>query len=255
MSQMNKMNCIAFRSALDAAPTEVSSEMLAHRRECPACDAFAQRHEDLERKLGQAVRIDVPEELASHVLLAHSLRLKNTRRWWNGRVLAAVAASLVLGLALSWLALRTDPLARDVVAHIEGEPSALTERGEISPAQVREVLASLNITLTGDLGTVHHASVCWVGTRQGAHLVLSGDSGPVTVLILPGDPVRHRVQIAATRFAGTILPSGEASIAIVGEPGETLEAIVHRLQESVQTQARAGSEVAGKTRSDDEEQA
>ena len=239
------MNCIAFRRALDTAPGYLSPEMLSHQRGCAGCETFAQRQEAFERKLAEAVRIEVPEELASHVLLAHSLRLKADRRVWRRRLLVSVAAaSLAIGVTASWLALRPGPLDRDVLSHIEKEASHLAEHRELSPAQVNEVLAPLDIMVAGDLGTVHYAGTCRIRKRLGAHLVLSGEKGPVTVLILPGERIGGRIPILDPSLRGIIVPVERGSIAIVGEPGEALDAIERRLRRAVRiaTRGRNGIE-------------
>jgi len=243
------MNCVAFRRALDSEPGYQSSEMLSHRRECASCESFARRQETLERKLGEAVRIDVPEELASRVLLAHSLRLKGERRVGRRRLLVSLAASLVLGLAGSWLLLRPGPLEREVVSHIENEAALLQERGELSLAQINEALAPLKITMAGDMGEVHYAGTCWVRSGFGAHLVLSGEKGPITVLILPGERVGGRIRIRGLsilepRFRGIITPTDDGSIAIVGSPGEAFDVIEQRVRQSLRTGSREARGIA-----------
>jgi len=246
------MNCVVFRRALDSEPGYQSPEMLSHRRECPGCDTFARRQEAFERKLGEAVRIDVPEDLWSHVLLAHSLRLKGERRVGRRRLLVSLAAGLVLGLAVSWLALRPGPLEREVVSHVEKEAFLLQERGELSPAQINEALAPLDITVAGDLGAVHYAGTCWVRTGFGAHLVLSGEKGPITVLILPGEQVAGRIPIRGLsilepRFQGIIAPTEGGSIAIVGAPGEAFDVIEERVRRSLRSGSREGRGVADRS--------
>jgi hypothetical protein len=212
--------------------------MLSHQRECAGCETFVQKLEAFERTLAEAIRIDVPEELASQVLLAHSLRLKADRRVRRRRLRVSVAAGLVLGVVGSWLALRPEPLDREVLSHIEKEASHLAERRELSPEQVNEVLATLDITVAGDLGTVHYAGTCWIHMRLGAHLVLSGEKGPVTVLLLPDQRVAGRIPIRDRSLRGIIVPVEWGSIAIVGEPGEALDVIERRLRHAVRIATR-----------------
>jgi hypothetical protein len=138
----------------------------------------------------------------------------------------------------SWLALRPEPLDREVLSHIEKEASHLAERRELSPAQVNEVLATLDITVAGDLGTVHYAGTCWIHMRLGAHLVLSGEKGPVTVLLLPDQRVAGRIPIRDRSLRGIIVPVEWGSIAIVGEPGEALDVIERRLRHAVRIATR-----------------
>jgi len=238
------MNCIAFRRALSLSPASWDEDLRAHGRECPGCGAFARRVLEFESKLAEAVRIDVPEGLASRVLLAHGLRLEGGRRVRRRRILLAFAAIAAIGLAASWLALAPSRLDRDVLAHIEAEPSHLHARDELSPAEVNQRLAPLGVGVEGELGPIRYAGTCWIRGRLGAHLVLQGERGPVTVLFLPDEPLSEPVPVRFERLQGIIVPAGRGSLAIVGEPGEALEIIERRLKRALQVASRDGPEVA-----------
>ncbi len=238
------MNCIAFRRALSLSPASPDDELRAHRRECPGCEAFARRLLQFESTLAEAVRIDVPEGLASRVLLAHSLRLEGDTRVRRRRLLLAFAAIAALGLAASWLALAPSRLDRDVLAHIEAEPSHLHARGELSRAEVNQTLAPLGVGVEGDLGTISYAGTCWIRGRLGAHLVLQGDRGPVTVLFLPDEPLGDRFPVRHELLQGIIVPAGRGSLAIVGRPGEALEVIEQRVKRALHVASREGPKIA-----------
>ncbi len=61
------------------------------------------------------------------------------------------------------------------------------------------------------------------------HLVIQGERGPVTVLLMPEEPVDAPVSLEDETSHGVILPVGGGSIAIVAPRGEALE----RIEESV----------------------
>lgn len=234
------MNCIGFRRALSVRPRSEDPEVLAHRRACADCEAFAWRQAAFERTLESAVRIPVPEGLASRILVAHGVGLEGSRRARHLRLRLTFAASAAMGLAVSWLVLRPAPLDRAVIAHIDQERSHLADRRDLSPDEVNQVLAPLGISVEAGVGRVHYAGTCRIRRHVGAHLVLKGEKGPVTVLLMPGEPVGRRLTVHDAEFRGIIVPAGEASIAIVGQPGEALDDVERRLRLAVRFASREG---------------
>lgn len=234
------MNCIGFRRALSVRPRSEDPEVLAHRRACADCEAFAWRQAAFERGLEDAVRIPVPEGLASRILVAHGVGLEASRRARRRRLRLSLAASAAMGSAASWLVLRQAPLDRAVIAHIERERSHLAERRDLSPEQVNQVLAPLGISVAVGVGRVHYAGTCRIRKDVGAHLVLQGENGPVTVLLMPGEPAGRRLTVHDAEFRGIIVPAGQGSIAIVGQPGEALAGIERRLRLAVRFAFREG---------------
>ena len=238
------MNCMGFRRALSVRPASQDPEVLAHRRDCADCDAFARRQADFERTLGEAARIPVPESLASRVLVAHGVALERGSRVRRRRLRVALAAGVALGLIASWLGLKREPLERAVLGHIDAERPHLADRRDLSPEQVNHVLAPLAIAVEAGLGQVHYAGTCRIRRHLGAHLVLPGEKGPVTVLFMPDERVAGRLPVRGARFQGIIVPAGRGSMAIVGEPGEPLEGIESRLRLTVRFATRDGPKVA-----------
>jgi len=54
------------------------------------------------------------------------------------------------------------------------------------------------------------------------HMVLQGENGSVTVLLMPGEQIDTRNPVDNGRFSGVIAPTRYCSMAIVGEDGEDL---------------------------------
>ena len=65
------------------------------------------------------------------------------------------------------------------------------------------------------------------------HLVMQGEQGPVTILLLPDEAVDAPVPIEGQGINGIILPVGDGSVAIIGERNEKLEAIEKNVVNSV----------------------
>ncbi len=68
--------------------------------------------------------------------------------------------------------------------------------------------------------------------------------GPVTVLILPGERIGGRIPILDPSLRGIIVPVERGSIAIVGEPGEALDAVERRILGAMRRGAREEPNVA-----------
>lgn len=239
------MNCLEFRSRLSTDPRDRSADLLAHRATCPACTAYAQQAARFEAHLAEAARLPVPPTLAARLVLNQTIH--HTRR----RRMLALAATVLLALgagAGAWRLWRPVPLEEIVVGHVLEERELLTATGIASPTQVTSVLRATGLAARAEIGEsangaslpraprldpigeVRYAGVCPIGRHAGGHLVLSGDRGPITVLLLPKEPVTHRHTLAAHGFSGVILPLGAGSMAIIGVPGENLESVERRLQ-------------------------
>lgn len=224
------MNCFEFRRVCIAEPRSASAEYRRHRADCAACAAFAERQEGFERALTKAVEIEVPAGLEARLILRQTTQRSAFAR---PRVLA-YAASLLVALGAA-LALVWEPRSPDidqlVMEHILDEPEHLMSQDEVPPARAAKVLASIGVTLRGDLGVIRFADRC--PGRPGAHLVLAGRSGPVTVMIMPTEPVPARQTLAHGGFAGVVVPAGTGSLAIVGFPGEPLDEYEQRVRAAI----------------------
>lgn len=231
------MNCIEFRRLYTAAPQHAPPAALAHREQCAACAAYAQRLQAFEPTLKNAVETAPPDGLAARILLRqamHESRQRRQRRWY------AVAAGLVLvvGLTVSiWLpSTPTLSLEQTVLHHIHNELHHLHDRKAVPSTQLSALLATIGTRLTAPaadpqpLGTVHYAGLCDMRRGRGAHLVVQGERGPVTLLVMPGEAIVDRKYVSDRRFNGIIVPVPGGSLAIVGEPEETLETIERRVR-------------------------
>ena len=157
--------------------------------------------------------------------------MSGSRRW----VQFGAAAALVIATAL-WLGVRgPSELPAAVMAHVHHEPASLvrTERAVPAP-QIDEVLRQASAELTRPVGLVTYVKLCPFRGHMVAHFVVQGEEGPVTVLLLPEENVVRTTPVRDEGFVGTLVPLEiGGSIAIVGEPRESLDAIRDRLVSAV----------------------
>ncbi len=230
------MNCLEFRRRIEAEPTIHDPALGSHREACAGCAAFAARVLRFDRRLREATRIEVPDGLASRILLRQSFgeRPRTLRRRWHA---AALAASVLLMVtAGTFVLLRANhdrALAREVVEMVRSAPYALAPAGPVSSRAVRAALGPAGVAVEGDLGRVRFAGRCRIGGRLAGHLVIDGDSAPVTIFFVPSARIAGTTTIRDQHLDGLLIPSPRGIIAVVGAPGERLERYARRARELV----------------------
>jgi hypothetical protein len=72
-----------------------------------------------------------------------------------------------------------------------------------------------------------------INGKKVPHLVIQGEHGPVTILLLPDEAVDDAVELEGESINGVLLPVGGGSVAIIGEKDEKLESIRQNVMNSV----------------------
>jgi hypothetical protein len=204
-----------YRAAILADPHNSDAELLDHREACAECRAYTEQLLKFESRLERAMRVAMTPK--ADVLPFGRKRGNATakpRRWM------AMAASVLLGAAIVggvWLTLPQSSLAAAVVAHMAGEPQAWRRTDVAVPQpELDDVLKNSKLRLKPDAGIVSYASSCTFRGYKVPHLVVQTASGPVTVMVLVHEAVRHPTQFDEQGYRGTIVPvPGHGSIAVL----------------------------------------
>jgi hypothetical protein len=189
--------------------------------------ALAADDEAFEALLARAARLERRP-------VSRARGLPGSRRW----VRFGAAAALVIATAL-WLGVpEPSELPAAVMAHVRHEPASLVRTEQSVPApRIDEVLRQAGAELARPVGLVTYVKLCPFRGRMVAHFVVQGEQGPVTVLLLPEENVVRTTPVREDGFVGTLVPLEiGGSIAIVGEPRESLDAIRDRLVSAVRWQ-------------------
>lgn len=231
------MNCLEFRRLCLAEPATQDSEFMRHKRDCVRCAAFARDVNQFEQKLVTALHVEVPDNLTSRIILRQSLSddVANGRQRRGVYALAAgvlLTVGLIVGVFLAMRAPSPSPDQR-VLAHIEMERKLLSTEWEVGRSELARVLDKAGVELKGSLGRVRHASLCPLSKNGGVHLVFDGSKGIVIVLLMPKDFVSKPVNVHSEKLEGVILPTGNGSMALVGQHGEHLQQIAQRIRQAV----------------------
>ncbi len=245
------MECLEFRREAGADPRHLNAAAAAHRDACAGCAESLRRTLALDEKILAALQVPVPDALRrGTTAVALDSSGESRRRASSARNAArfpgieprrwmALAASIVGGVAIGsllWIGGPRASLAEDVVKHMGHEPGAMVATShEADPAEVAAVLARAGVHLQPGVGTVSYASTCPFRGEKVPHLVVQTAVGPMTVMVLRDEKVPAGVEFDEGGYAGTIVPAGPGSIAVIGHaPTADLDQVAELVRDAIQ---------------------
>ncbi len=237
------MNCDQYRQAIAADPSEAFDGGALHSAECDSCSALKAEMRALDTRIAAALEIDVPDltmpELPAMAGKENVIDLSSRRaiRWttpaWVG-LAASIVLATVIGVRFVNTGVDHGTLAEQVVAHLDFEPKALTVTEEaVSDERLYSVVRPAIATINRDMGLITYAMSCKINGREVPHLVIQGEKGPVTILLMPHEMVDMPIELSGQSIEGVILPVGDGSIAIIGERGEAIDKVGTKIKETV----------------------
>ena len=194
----------------------------------------------LDLKIAKALQIDVPElrmpelpDIDTEKVATLPVRKRAMKPVWF-----AVAASVVLATSISLknssMFRSYDSLAEEVLAHLDHEPGAV-RNVDVAVSDERLARAVPASLATYERGTslITYAQPCVINGKDVPHLVIQGQNGPVTILLMPEENIAEATPVDGDNVKGVILPVGKGSIAIIGDREEPLELIQKNVINSV----------------------
>lgn len=232
------MNHEEYKKAVLADPhTEEGGE---HLLGSPESQAFRQEVIELDRQIERALSISVPElkmpELpeidTSNVESLASRRRMTAPRWLA--VAATVTLAAFLGFQLDQKDLSDATLAEQILDHMDHEQGAMVVSDRpVSDARLARVVPARIAQMDHSVGLITYAQSCKINGVESPHLVIQGERGPVTIILMPHESIDGPQSIEGESVNGVIVPVGNGSIAIIGEDGERLDRIEDKLRDSV----------------------
>ena len=229
------MNCEDYRQQIAADPSFDGGA--AHLRDCAACQAYRDEMQALERQIGRALAIEVPELRVPELPDIDTGNVVPLRRRIVTPTWLAVAATVVvaalLGIRMLGSGVQSDSLGAEILAHLDHEPYALqvTDR-PVSDSRLASVVPANVAKIDHSAGLITYAQSCVINGRVVPHLVIQGERGPVTILLMPEERISTAQELMGENINGVILPVGDGSIAIIGESGEPLEKLQQEIVRS-----------------------
>ena len=233
------MNHNEARLLIGGDPHTVSPELAEHLAGCPDCAQFQREMTVLDDNIRRALEkaplsVAPPDTTAATVTpIANApvaQRRKRTRSWSGWALAAGVAAISMIAV---WTLRPNDSLAHDVVAHIQYESKSWSSKDQVAAADVKETLAKAGVAIDMDSDKVMYAHSCWFRGHIVPHLVVSTPQGPVTVMVLPHESVKHRMSFHEDGMSGVITPAPHGSLAVIMQGNENIDAVAQQVQQSV----------------------
>jgi hypothetical protein len=231
------MNCEQYREAIAADPSFDGGA--GHLSECAACQAYRSEMQALDQTISRALALDVPQlqmpefpEIDTANVVSLSSRRITTPAWFA--VAATVVLAAFIGIRFVSTGIEYESLADEVLAHLDHEPAALRVTDvAITDDRLKSVVPAHVATMDHSAGLITYAQSCIIGGHQVPHLVIQGERGPVTILLMPEEMVDGPHSLSGDNVNGVILPVGKGSIAIIGDIDERLEKIEAQVLKSV----------------------
>ena len=232
------MNCEEYRQEIAADPSfDGAAE---HLSACAACRAFRKEMLSLDEMIGRALRLDVPEAVVPELpqiddgkVTALHARKPVAKTAWLA-IAATVVLAAVVGIRMSGLGVTYDSLADEVLAHLDHEPQALLpSTTPVSSERLAHVVPADVASMDPSNGLITYAQSCEINGNPVPHLVIQGEHGPITILLMPEEMVADAITLDGENVHGVILPVGDGSVAIIGAREEQLEQIEKSVLDSV----------------------
>ncbi len=232
------MNCNEYKEAIAADPSFDGGA--GHLSECTDCQSFRREMQSLDDKIARALAIDVPglelpelPDISAENVVALSARKPLSKRTWLA-LAASVMLAAVIGYRMSGIGVEYDSLADEVLAHLDHEPAALRiSSTPVSDRRLARVVPADVARPDHSAGLITYAQTCVINGNRVPHLVIQGEHGPVTILLMPEESIAEAESLDGEGIHGVILPVGGGSIAIIGEREEQLERIEKSVLDSV----------------------
>ena len=225
------MNCLDVRRQISIDPEHLDDITRVHLGECQACLNYAQEQQGFNEKLRNSLDIEVPNGLQARILLRQSTNQRNLYKYMVKRI-SSIAASIFLFVAvgLSVYVLSPASLETTVLAHVNDELHHLKEFKKVDQNKLNNMLGTLDLVASKAPAQMTYAGTCNIRKHKGAHFVVKGKQGKVTVLLMPGEQVSKAKVVSDKRFNGMIYPTQYGSMAVIGEQGENLEQVRNEFQ-------------------------
>ena len=229
------MNDKQFTELAHANPHDTSEEFLRAAKESPERERLVTELKAFDSKLSAALKSVTAQDSLQESLLnipaGHTVEAANDNSW---RRYSALAATLIFAVVIVFQTNTSDPenLEQVVFTHIYDELDFLTMTDQIVTLDsANELMNSLvgghfeQTDVTRNI-EINVAKDCLIALEnamiQGVHMVIKGEKGPMTVMLIPTESVEDEVHFSDNRFDGIISPFPGGNLVVMGEKEEEI---------------------------------
>ena len=231
------MNFSEFKKLIGADPLNRDSETLRTRNSAPEFETAAAEAEAFEEKLQSALLIQPPADLLGSIRAISQQPAKH-RNW----IPLALAASLLItvgAVTVVWKqSHQWESVEAYVADHYSHDGSKLVARATDVVAQkdIDKIMAKLGATADEHLsGRIKFIKFCPTPEGRGAHMVVSTDQGPMTIIFMPETQVADGEMVEFDQMHAMLVNLEHGSAAIIGEQGQAVENLQAMVRESLKT--------------------
>jgi hypothetical protein len=229
------MNFSEFKKLIGADPLNREPETLRARQSSAEFEAAAAEAEAFEEKLQGALNIEAPTELLADIK-AISRQAPIQRRWMP----LAIAASMLIAVGAAGLVWKQshqwDSVEAYVADHYSHDGSKLVAQADspVPGQDVQRIMARLDAEADQKLlGRVTFIKFCPTPDGRGAHMVVSTDQGPMTIIFMPETQVADGNRVEFEQMHALLVSLEHGSAAIIGEKSQSVENLAPLVRESI----------------------
>lgn len=231
------MDELEFRRRIYADPETTDSDVVEAAKADDNKRHFWNEQKQLDKQLKQALKVDVPDDLANKLIWQQSAdeftRYKRRSRWY---LAMAASVAFTVGIALTMWYHKPLSIGGQALAHMQY--ADMEQAHSLLPVDLNMVnakLASFGVSFNEMLDGVEVANYCHLSTVRSLHLIVDTPQGKMSVFVVPerGD-VTVPSEFADKQYRGESLKLQRANVMIVGDKdadlSEMKEAVAKRIQ-------------------------
>jgi len=232
------MNFSEFKRLIGADPWNRDPETLRARNSAPEFETAAAEAEAFEEKLQSALHVQPPAGLLDEIK-GMSQQQPAQRRNWMPLALAASLLIAIGAIGMVWKQSRQwDSVEAYLADHYSHDGDALVAGATdiVSEQEVMRIMASLNASADQQLsGRIKFIKFCPTPEGRGAHMVVSTDQGPMTIIFMPKTQVTNGEMVTFDQMHAFLIDLEHGSAAIIGKQSQAVENMEAMIRESLKT--------------------
>lgn len=231
------INFSEFKKLLGADPWSRDPETARARNSTPEFEAAAEDAESFERKLQGAVLVGPPPGLLDDI---KNISQPTSQR--KSRVPLALAAGFLLTAGVIGTVWQQSHQWESVEAYLadhyayDGGAVLAQAVPEFAEKDVLQIMAGLDAGIERQLSRrIQFIKYCPTPGGRGAHMVVSTEDGPVTVIFMPKAQVAGDEVVAFDQLQAVFVSLKNGSAAIIGKPSQNVDRLKTVVRESLKT--------------------
>jgi len=231
------MNFSEFKKLIGADPWNRDPETLRARNSAPEFEEAASEAEAFEQKLQSALNVQAPADLLADIKGIGQQPAQ--RRSWMPLALAASVLIAVGAAGLAWKqSHQWDSVEEYLADHYSHDGASLVANATnvIDEQEIVKIMASLDASLSQQMSAnVKFIKFCPTPEGRGAHMVVSTEQGPMTIIFMPKTPVTDGEVVTFDQMQALMVSLEHGSAAIIGGQAQNIESLEAVLRNSLKT--------------------